>query len=400
MAHDHVPAARDVRYGVTRKVTLVGAVVNLLLAVAKLVYGVIGHSQALVADGIHSLSDLLSDVLVIAAARHASQEADAEHPYGHGRFETAATVALGVILMMVAAGLAWEAVERLMAPSELLQPLPVVLVVAFASIVAKEALYQYTMWAARQHRSDLLKANAWHHRSDAISSVVVLAGVGGTMAGMPYLDGVAAVVVALMVAKVGWDLAQSGVQELVDTALEPELVEAIRQRILQVDGVRDLHLLKSRRMAGEALVDVHILLEDPFLSVSEGHQISETVRGRLIRDFDDITEVMVHIDPEDDEQIPINRHLPLRRELLARLRQRWRGMEGARHVRRIGLHYLNGRIQLDIYLDLEELATAGERRRLTAPLVEAAREDPAVGRVRLMYLDAPKVGDAAPSAPK
>lgn len=390
MAHDAAVASRDVRYGATRRVTLVGAVANLLLAVAKLVYGVIGHSQALVADGIHSLSDLLSDVLVIVAARQASQEADAEHPYGHGRFETAATVALGAILMAVAAGLAWEAVARLLEPAALLQPLPVVLVVAFASIVAKEGLYQYTMWVARRHRSDLLKANAWHHRSDAISSVVVLAGVGGTLAGMPYLDGVAAVAVALMVAKVGWDLALSGVQELVDTALEPELVAAIREKILAVDGVRDLHLLKSRRMAGEALVDVHILLEDPFLSVSEGHHISETVRGRLIRDFDDITEVMVHIDPEDDEEIPVNRHLPLRRELLARLRRRWQGMEGAHHVRRIGLHYLNGRVHLDIYLALDALATAAERRRLTGPLVAAAREDPAVGKVRLIYLDAPK----------
>lgn len=390
MAHDHAPPARDVRYGVTRQVTLVGAVANLLLAVAKLVYGVIGHSQALVADGVHSLSDLLSDVLVIAAARQAAREADAEHPYGHGRFETAATVALGAILMVVAAGLAWEAVERLLEPAELLQPLPVVLVVALASILAKEGLYRYTMRAARRHRSDLLKANAWHHRSDAISSVVVLVGVGGTMAGMPYLDGVAAVAVALMVAKVGWDLAHSGVQELVDTALEPELVEAIRENILQVDGVRDLHLLKSRRMAGDALVDVHILLEDPFLSVSEGHQISETVRGRLIRDFDDISEVMVHIDPEDDEETAVNRQLPLRRELLVRLRQRWRGVEGARHVRRIGLHYLNGQVLLDVYLDLDEVATAAERRRLAEPLVQAARQDPAVGKVRLIYVDAPK----------
>lgn len=387
MPHDvaHGGLNREARYGVTRNVTLVGALVNLVLAVAKVVYGVIGQSQALVADGIHSLSDLLSDVLVLAAARHAAREADAEHPYGHGRFETAATVGLGGILMAVAAGLGWDAVQRLVNPERLLQPLPVVLVVAFASIVAKEGLYQYTMWAARRHRSDLLKANAWHHRSDAISSVVVLAGVGGTMAGMPYLDAVAAVAVAVMVAKVGWDLSHSGVQELVDTALEPELVEAIRANILEVDGVRDLHLLKSRRMGGEALVDVHLLLEDPRVSVSEGHQISETVRGRLIRDFDDVSEVMVHIDPEDDEEQAPNRHLPLRRELLTRLEQRWRGVEGVGHLRRLSLHYLGGRVQVDLYLALDELPTAEERQRVSAALARAVGEDPDVGGVRVFY---------------
>ena len=377
--------SREARYGVTRRVTLVGALVNLVLAVAKIVYGVVGHSQSLVADGVHSLSDLLSDVLVLVAAKKASEEADEEHPYGHGRFETAAAVGLGVFLIAVGAGLGWDAVKRMLDPATLLQPAPLVLAVALASILAKEGLYQYTMWAARRHRSDLLKANAWHHRSDAVSSVVVLVGVGGTLAGMPYLDAVAAVAVAIMVAKVGWDLSHSGVQELVDTAVEPEMIEAIREKILEVDGVKDLHLLKSRRMAGEALVDVHILLQDPRVSVSEGHQISETVRGRLIRDFDAVTEVMVHIDPEDDEEEAPNRYLPLRRELLDRLHQRWRGVEGAHLIRRLGLHYLGGRIQVDLYLDLASLPTAADRARVGEALARAARTDRDVGEVRLHY---------------
>ncbi|HEB80630.1 MAG TPA: cation transporter, partial [Chromatiales bacterium] len=181
------------RYRAVYRVTIVGAVINVVLAGAKILFGIIGRSQALVVDGIHSLSDLASDAMVLVAARHGSRDADEDHPYGHARVETAVTVGLGVLLIAVGAGIGYETGSRLFAPRELLHPDLLTLIVAVLSIVSKEGLYHYTVHAARRARSNLLRANAWHHRSDAISSVVVAIGIGGTMAGLPYLDAIAAV---------------------------------------------------------------------------------------------------------------------------------------------------------------------------------------------------------------
>ena len=269
----------DARYRVARRVTVIGAIINLALSVVKIAVGLVGQSHALVADGIHSLSDLASDILVVWASKHGSREADEDHPYGHGRIETVATVALGSLLIAVAGGILWDAGQRMLAPATLLHPGVLALVVAAVSVLSKEALYQYTMVVARRLRSSLLQANAWHHRSDAVSSVVVLVGVGGAMAGFSYLDAVAAGIVALMVGKMGWDLAANAVYELIDTALDTERVAVIRKVIFSVNGVKDIHLLRTRRHGADALVDVHIILADPYISVSEGHQISETVRA-------------------------------------------------------------------------------------------------------------------------
>ncbi len=383
--HHHPLPSREDRYGDTRTVTLVGALVNLLLAVLKVVFGYLGQSQALIADGVHSLSDLLSDGLVLFAAKHAAQEADEEHPYGHGRFETVATVALGVILLLVGLGISWDAVTRLLEPESLLRPGWLALGAALVSILAKEGLYQYTMVVARRVRSDLLRANAWHHRTDAISSVVVVVGVAGVMAGLPILDALAAIGVALMVGKIGWDLAHSGVSELVDTALDPEMVERLRDTILGVDGVGDLHLLKTRRMGSEALVDVHILLENPRLSVSEGHQISETVRHHLIKEFDDVSDVMVHIDPEDDEVVAPCRHLPLRGPLMERLRPLWDATPCGPLVRDAQLHYLDGKVHVELVADLPGAGGEPDPEQCRRALTEAVARDPDVGEVRVLF---------------
>jgi cation diffusion facilitator family transporter len=377
--------ADDPRYREMRRVTVLGAVANLLLSVGKVAAGILGQSQALVADGVHSLSDLLSDALVLLAAKEAAREADAEHPYGHGRFETAATVGVGALLLAVAAGLAWDAGRRLLEPESLLVPGLLALGAALASILVKEGLYQITMVVARRARSRLLKANAWHHRSDAVSSVVVVVGVGGAMAGLPWLDAAAAIVVALMVGKVGWDLGVQALRELVDTALDAERVAAIRDQILAVDGVRDLHLLKTRRMGADALVDVHILLEDPRLSVSEGHQISEAVRARLIDGIDEVAEVMVHIDPEDDEADAPNRALPLRRELTAALGEAWAGVPGADRIQRLDLHYLDGTVHVDVFLPADAMPEAPGPDPVREALAQAVSGDPRIGGLRVYY---------------
>ena len=375
MTRQQQPLSRqDARYREIRRVTLIGSVIDLVLGVVKIVVGWLAHSQALVADGIHSLSDLATDFMVLYAAKHASKDADEEHPYGHGRIETVATVALGVALVAVAFGLAWDAVGRLFHPDELLEPGGLALAVAAVSVVAKEWIYHYTLRCARRLRSDMLRANAWHSRSDAISSIVVMVGVGGTMAGLPYLDAIAAVGVALMIARIGWDLAWGSIHELIDTGLEAEMLEDIRRTIRATNGVKTLHMLRSRRMGGEALVDVHIQVS-PRVSVSEGHQIGEAVRQRLIGDFDEIADVMVHVDPEDDERHAPCAGLPLRDELLERLRQGWQHIPAAGHVEDVTLHYLDGKVNVEVLLPLSVL---GDLDQTAEPAAELAAEFAAV----------------------
>jgi len=378
---------KNPRYRETIKVTLIGSVVDLLLGVFKIQFGFLSQSQALIADGIHSLSDLATDAIVLYAAKHSHTEADEEHPYGHGRFETVATVGLGIALLVVAIGISIDATLRLFNPEKLLIPSMGALIVAAISIVSKEAIYHYTMHVARKYNSNMLRANAWHSRTDAISSVVVLVGVAGSMAGLWYLDAIAAIGVGLMIAKIGWDLAWHSIRELVDTGLDAERVKAIREIILAVDGVVSLHILRTRRMAGEALVDVHIQVA-PHISVSEGHYVSETVRARIIKEIEEVADVMVHIDPENDEVTPPNTGLPLRQELMAKLEDQWRGLDAANRIEEVTLHYLEGQIEVELKLPLAilESDTKASRDALQAQFNTVAEKLDDVSAITLSYL--------------
>lgn len=377
--------ARVARYREIRFVTLAGSVIDLLLGVVKVLVGTLAHSAALLADGLHSFSDLATDVLLLWAARHAHREADEDHAYGHARIETATTVALGAVMVAVALGIVWEAAQRLLRPELVQRPDVAALWVAVASVLLKEATYQYTIRAARRLDSRLLRANAWHSRSDSISSLVVIVGVGGAMLGVPYVDAVAAVVVAWMIARIGWDLADESVRELVDTAVAPEQLEDIRRLILSVDGVRALHLLRTRRMAGKALVEVHILLADPRISVSEGHQIGERVRARLRRRLEAVEDVTVHVDHEYDEPISPSRELPPRAELLDALRDRWAAIGAASSVREVRLHYIGGRVEVEVELPVECAHGRGGAERLTELFRDAAADLTDVAVVRLLF---------------
>jgi len=372
------------RYQQTRKITVIGAVVNVILAGIKIVVGVIGHSQALVADGIHSFSDLLTDILVIIAAKHSAQDADADHPYGHGRFETVFTVALGGFLIVVGGGIAIDAIRRVAQPDTLLEPSLWTLVIAAASIGSKEVLYHYTMHVAKKLRSNMLRANAWHHRTDAISSVIVFLGIGGTLLGMNYLDAVAAVGVALLIGKIGWDLCAQSIRELVDTALEPDRVHKIEQTIHSVPGVKHLHMLRTRQMGGNALVDVHIQV-DPKLSVSEGHYISEKVRTLLIRQIDEVTDVLVHIDPEDDERVRLAEQLPPRNAILKRLQDAWRHIPESQYIERTTLHYLDGKIHVELLLPLKLIDEAGGSKKITEAFSKVTKDEEILAGINIMY---------------
>jgi cation diffusion facilitator family transporter len=372
------------RYRETKKVTLVGAATNLFLSFIKILFGYVAQSQALIADGIHSLSDLISDGLVLFAAKHSHREADEDHPYGHGRFETVVTVALGLLLIVVAGGLAVDAVRRILEPDFLMHPGMLALVVAAISIAANEFLYQYTIHVGNKFNSNMLRANAWHHRSDAISSVIVLVGVAGTMMGFQFLDAIAAIGVALMILKIGWDLCVQSVRELVDTALEPEQVNSINETIRNVDGVRELHSLRTRRMGGEALVDVHVLVS-PKVSVSEGHLIGEKVRKRVVQQIDDVTDVMVHIDPEDDELMARSDNLPTREKLIEELKKSWADIPESQFIDNITLHYLDGKIHVEVTLPLGKMESQEHAAKVAALLSDACTKHDTIADAKVLF---------------
>ncbi|NOQ13502.1 MAG: cation diffusion facilitator family transporter [Methyloprofundus sp.] len=329
------------------RVTIVGALVNVFLSIIKIGFGILGQSAALIADGVHSLSDLASDLLVLVAVRLGAREADHDHPYGHRRFETIATVILGMGLIIIAGGIAWDIYERILQPERLLVPQQSALGIAAISILANEWLYQYTKRVAIITRSKLLLANAWHHRSDAISSIVVLIGVAGSLLGYIWADAIAAIIVALMVAKIGINLVSESIKELVDTGLSDEVVEEIRAEIAATKGVRNIHLLRTRQMGEDALVDAHIVVNSR-ITVSEGHMIADVVRDMLIDKFDDVQEVLVHVDPENDEY-KVRHEASLLREDVDRLLKEYLA-ENYPLIDGFRIHYIKGCLELEVIL--------------------------------------------------
>jgi cation diffusion facilitator family transporter len=352
--HKHLPResigafepVHPARFAAAQKSTWVSIVINLILTSLQVAGGFFAHSQALMADGLHSLSDLFSDVLVLYANRHGNRHADADHPYGHARFETAATLILGAFLAVLGVVLLVTAAMRLQHPEALRAVSPLALAVAAVALIAKEGMFRYMLAVAMKVRSQMLVANAWHARSDAASSLVVIIGVAGNLLGYTFFDLLAAAVVGVMIAHMGGKLAFEAMAELIDTGLDAEEVEAIRQTLLGVHGVLGLHELRTRKMADNALVDAHILV-DPRISVSEGHFIAESARHAVLTKHH-VLDVMVHIDPEDDLKAKPNAHLPSRPGLLAHLAERLG--ETCLQNDRVVFHYLDGKVDAEIYL--------------------------------------------------
>lgn len=347
--------ANPERFAAAQKSTWVSIGINLVLTFLQVIGGFFAHSQALMADGLHSLSDLFSDVLVLFANRHGNIHADANHPYGHARFETAATLILGVLLAVLGVGLLVAAAMRLQHPSAVQAVNPVALGIGLVALIAKESMFRYMLAVAKRVRSQMLVANAWHARSDAASSLVVLVGVAGNLLGYTFLDLVAAAVVGVMIAHMGGKLAIEAMAELIDTGLDEDEVEAIKQTLLNTHGVRSVHELRTRKMADNALVDAHVIV-DPKISVSEGHYIAESARHAVLKSHH-VLDVMVHIDPEDDMQTKPNAHLPSRPKLLAHLADRLGGADLANY--RVVFHYLDGKVDADIYVTQQQAQQAG-----------------------------------------
>lgn len=288
----HTPVERA---AAASRSTWVSVAVNLLLSVAQIVIGTLSKSQGLIADGIHSLSDLVADFVVLLANHHSRKDADVEHPYGHQRFETAASLVLGALLLSVGVGMLWSAFHKLEAPDTVQKVHVVALWVAAAALVAKELLFRYMLAVAKRVKSSMLVANAWHARSDAASSLVVGVGIAGNLAGYTILDPIAALIVGFMVAKMGWEFGWDALHDLMDRAVDEQEVEAIRRTLIETPGVQDVHDLRTRKMGDMIVVDVHIAV-DASLTVEAGHDIAVAARSRVLQRHR-VLNLMTHVDP-------------------------------------------------------------------------------------------------------
>ncbi len=275
--------------------TWVSIAVNIALTVAQIAAGIFAKSQGLIADGIHSLSDLIADGVVLFASHHSQKDADANHPYGHQRFETAASLVLGALLLAVGVGMLLSAFHKLEAPETVQRVHVLALWVACGALVAKELLFRYMLAVAKRVKSSMLVTNAWHARSDAASSLVVGIGIMGNLAGYPILDPIAALIVGFMVARMGWEFAWSALHDLMDRAADAQEVAAIRQTLEQTPGVSGVHDVRTRKMGDMIIVDAHIEV-DATISVEAGHDIAVVARQRVLQHHR-VLNLMTHVDP-------------------------------------------------------------------------------------------------------
>lgn len=377
------PMQNNERTKASQKITLIGALVDFLLAIFKIIAGILGNSSALIADGIHSFSDLLSDGVVLYAAKHANEAADEDHPYGHRRFETVATLGLAMILAIVGIGIVVDAFWRLNNPSVLTHDTLLLSIVAL-SIFSKEVLFWATIKIAKTHKSDMLKANAWHHRSDALSSIVVLVGIFGSLNGYPYLDSIAAIIVGLMIMMIAWNLGSNATKELVDTSIDVKQVAQLKKTIGMISGVNNVHSLRTRKIGHAISADVHVQV-DPFLSVSEGHIISVSVERVAKQCLDDLDDVTVHIDPEDDETAAPCEHLPERAVALGILNKALFNNKCDGEIQRIQLHYLDGKIHVDFFLPLSCLSADKSHDEILSKLTEVVGVLPDFGKIKVYF---------------
>lgn len=289
---EHTPAERT---AAGTRSTWVSVGVNVCLTVTQVTVGVLAKSQGLVADGIHSLSDLVADFVVLFAGHHAKKDADEDHPYGHHRFETAASLVLGMLLLAVGVGMLWSAFRKLESPETVAQVHVVALWVAGGALAAKELLFRYMLAIAKRVKSSMLVANAWHARSDAASSLVVGLGIIGNLAGYPILDPIAALIVGFMVSKMGWSFAWDALHDLMDRSVDEQEVAAIRSTLAATPGVRSVHDVRTRKMGDMIVVDAHIEV-DAVISVEAGHDIAVEARQRVLQRHR-VLNLMTHVDP-------------------------------------------------------------------------------------------------------
>ncbi len=374
----------NTRTKASQKVTIVGALIDFLLSIIKIILGFIGQSGALIADGIHSFSDLLTDWVTWYAAKLSGDAPDADHPYGHERFETVATLGLSIFLAIVGTVIIFEGFSRFSNPNALKHENWLIAAAAL-SILSKEILYWYTVKVARDIKSDLLKANAWHHRTDAFSSIVVVIGIIGAANGYFFLDSVAAMIVGILIIYIGWQLGFEATKELVDTSIDQEDIKALHLALSEIKGVNSVHTLRTRKVGHKKSADVHVQV-NPFLSVSEGHIISVSVERVAKESIEDLDDVTVHIDPENDEEkedAPY-KNLPERAQALKIIRQSLNLENVNYNIEKTQLHYLEGEILVDFFLSADYLKNQ-EIVNIQSELSAALEKLPDFGEVKVYF---------------
>lgn len=284
------------------KVTIWGSIVNFILLIFKFVAGILGHSSAMIADAIHSLSDFITDIIVLFFIRISSKPADISHKYGHGKFETLATSFIGFVLLAVSIGIFIEGVENIIAVIKgktLQTPGLIAFIAAIISIITKELIYQYTIYCGKKLNSQTVIANAWHHRSDSLSSIGTLVGIAGAMfLGEKWrvLDPIAAVIVSLFILKVAINTLKNSLEELMEHSLSSTEEEEIMQIILSIDGVESPHHLRTRRIGNRVAIEVHIRMNGNMI-LNKAHQITTEVEQQLKLRFGENTHIGIHTEP-------------------------------------------------------------------------------------------------------
>ena len=293
-------SASEADYTATvRRVSIISMIVDLFLALFKFAAGIIGRSSAMISDAIHSSSDIAGSFIVLLGARISGKEADREHPYGHERFECIASILLSFILFLAGFDLIREGVEKIISRSYLTAGTPgmIALIAAICSIVVKEGMYHFTFRAASRIGSDSLKAEAWHHRSDALSSIGSLIGIAGARMGFPVMDPLAGILISLFILKAAADIFKETIDKLTDHACSPEFEQQIRSCVMTCDEVKGIDLLRTREFGRRVYVDLEIRV-DGTVSLREAHQTAETVHDLLEKNFPELKHVMVHVNPD------------------------------------------------------------------------------------------------------
>lgn len=297
MRKDEKPILSDKK--VIYRVSTVSIVCNVFLASFKFIAGIVGHSAAMVSDAVHSTSDVAGTILVIIGAHLSSKAADKEHPYGHERMECVISILLADILAVVGIAIGYSGVMKIIDPATIVTPTLLPLIAAIVSIVMKEGLYWYTIISARKINSVSLKAEAWHHRSDAFSSIGSFAGILGARLGYPVLDPVAAIIIAIFIMKVSIDIFRETMDKMIDKTCPDEIVNKLRGEVLSVDRVEHIDTLMTRQFGSKIYVDVEITM-DGELTLFEAHKTAEEVHHLLERENPNIKHCMVHVNPDEE----------------------------------------------------------------------------------------------------
>ena len=278
------------------RVSTVSIISNIILSLLKLIAGIVGRSMAMLSDAIHSLSDVFGSIIVIIGVKMSKKEEDRDHQYGHDRMECLASLALGAILFLTGTLLIYEGIKKISVGEDISTPGTIALIAAIVSIVAKEGMYWYTKIAADKIHSDALRAEAWHHRSDALSSIGSLIGVAGAMLGVKILDPVMAGIIGLVIIKVSYDIVKEAVDKMVDKACDDETVRAMEELVLNVEGVEGLDLIKTRMFGTKMYVDIEISADGDLL-LKQSHEIAEAVHDNIEKQFADVKHCTVHVNP-------------------------------------------------------------------------------------------------------